>query len=156
VNELELIRRQIAVEQQHASEVAAACADPDSHPACLDYLRLIAGRWRARARAHARRLQIEAPLGALAAVESAAARCDGEEASAAGSQSINSQELMSYAHKVMSYLDTVGRLDTLAASRYTLADWRDVAGIDADAVLEERRLYAAAIARTATGRKSAT
>lgn len=78
MNETDLIRQQIASEQQHTSEVIESCAaalemaraSSDIEPrellsACVEYLRLIERRARSRARAHLRRLRgIDARLAA--------------------------------------------------------------------------------------------
>ena len=148
MNETGLILRQIALEQQHASEVLALCRSrPEAAlaAACIDYLRLIESRARARARAHARRLQ---ELGVVRETEVAAA---GPALTLPRNTSeINSEELATYTNNLMTHLESFAHLDTLAASHYALADWRAVSGLDADAILEEQRRYAAIATLTAS------
>jgi len=148
VNETELIRRQIALEQQHTREALALCqGQPDRElaAACIAYLQLIESRVRARSRAHARRLM---ELGALDEAESA--RVVRALTSPENAGDIKLEELDTYTSNIMTYLDSVAHLDALAAARYGLSDWRAVAALDADAVLDERRRYAALSALAAS------
>ena len=39
-------------------------------------------------------------------------------------------------------IEAAARLEALVERRYTIEDWREVARVDADSILEERRLWA--------------
>lgn len=160
MNETDLILRQITIERLHASELIAACRalDPSAPrasefiQACLGYLALIEQRWRTRVRGHAERLQAmgdrlggrgEPRQAALTRALAELRRLDEPPLTTGRTRQDTNSEIKSYTDFLMSYVTSIGDLDTLVAPLYTVADWRAVAALDADAVLEERRRYAA-------------
>jgi len=175
MDEIQLIRNQLAVQRQHASAVANACAralEPagthelaggplgEFRQACVDYLVCVLAWFEerdqrlsdlARARvasADAARRTFEEALGrpgrsreALEKLEKAVAgaRDSGDTAAAHGMQK-SWQEFAQYFNGVWSARRDA--IDALLAAAFRASDWRAVAGIDADSILEERQRYA--------------
>lgn len=146
MNEIELIRTQLATERMHLREIAAASIGPGDGVARREYLAQVLGWFAAR----------DERLGQLLPVPDGSARAALAEAlSAAGSSREaldrlpeapggSTQEWRTFAHFVAGdWASRRGRLDELLAQE-PLVTWRAVAGIDADSVLEERALYARA------------
>ncbi|HVN45195.1 MAG TPA: hypothetical protein VMT66_08065 [Steroidobacteraceae bacterium] len=180
MNEIQLIRNQLALERAHASAVANACAavlpgdtaaGPGGEPvgafrrACVAYLACVLAWFEERdqrvvdllqkrfgAADPARRAfeEVLARPGrsrdALAKLEAA---CGGPQTSA-GTRGPQAWSAFSdYFNGVWSTRREA--LDALLASSNRAADWRALAGIDADSILEERRRYAMVVAQAPPG-----
>jgi len=171
MNEAQLIRTQLSLERTHASTVAAACAaaaarrahdvsgDPtaDFVQACVEYLACVLAWFEERdqrAGDLAQRLRLGEHSGRRA-LEEALARSGRsretlerlERAVEAGRASRAGPEAPGLWQEFARYFADLWRtrrdaIDTVLAARLRAADWRVVAGIDADAILEERRRYA--------------
>lgn len=175
MDEIQLIRNQLAAQRQHASAVANACARAlapaathalaggslgQFRQACVDYLVCVLAWFEERDQrlsdfAHARvasadaaRRTLEEALGrpgrsreALEKLEKAVvgARDSGDTAAAHGTQH-SWQEFAQYFNGVWSARRDA--IDALLAAALRASDWRAVAGIDADSILEERQRYA--------------
>lgn len=180
MNELEIIRSQLAVEQSHAAEVATAAvavlggtglarATPDAtvfREACVSYLVWVLARFEERdqslsellaarqsgadgaAAASSRHLGglIARPgtsREALARLESALA---GGEAQAPGA---GWQEFARFFNAA--WAPRRAALDAALAEHLSIEDWRAIAGIDADSILDERRRHARIVALLPAG-----
>jgi hypothetical protein len=173
MDEIQLIRNQLAAQRQHASAVANACAralEPagthelaggslgEFRQACVDYLVCVLAWFEERdqrlsdfarvASADAARRTLEEALGrpgrsreALEKLEKAVAgaRDNGDTAAAHGTQQ-SWQEFARYFNGVWNARRDA--IDALLAQALRASDWRAVAGIDADSILEERQRYA--------------
>jgi hypothetical protein len=147
VNEIELIRAQLATERAHLRELAAACEQPGDALARHDYLRQVLGWFAARDERLARLLQVAggvgqdaraALAGALASPGSSHEALQRLPAAGAGS----AQQWREFAQFVRDAWDSRRqRLEALLAQESATTTWRTVAGIDADSVLEERARY---------------
>jgi hypothetical protein len=169
VNEIQLIRSQLAAERARAAAVAGACAAtaargrPTGGPpgefvqACIEYLAcvlawfeerdqragdLVSGerpdksaQWRTLAQALARPGRGREALEKLERATSA----DGDAATPARQPALW-QEFTRYFETAWTLRRDA--IDALLAAGLRAADWRAVAGIDADSILEERRRYA--------------
>ena len=160
MNELELIRAQLAAERRHAAAVADAGAAVFAAPtaqalpleefrqACVDYLVCVLAWFEERDRrlahlatGHAAdqpvRIALEEALGRAGRSREALEKL--EAALAAGSGAAW-REFVQYFHDVWSTRrDT---LEALLGAHAHIADWRALGGIDADTILEERARYA--------------
>ena len=178
MNEIQLIRNQLALERAHASAVANACAaalPADGaeasesvgafRRASVAYLACVLAWFEERdqrvvdlvqvrfAAADPVRRAFEEVLArpgrsrdALARLEAA---CRGSETSA-GTRGVQAWSAFSdYFNGVWSTRREA--LDALLASSNRAADWRALAGIDADSILEERRRYAMVVAQAPPG-----
>jgi hypothetical protein len=170
MNELHLIRTQLAAERAHASAVANACAGAlgqasveslaegspleEFRKACIEYLARVLAWFEERDQRLADLVQARLPADdpARQALEAAlAAHGRSREAleklaaacSGAGSNAgTPSQRWRDFAQ----YFNSVwsarrDAIDALLASNTRVADWRALSGIDADSILEERRRY---------------
>jgi hypothetical protein len=167
MNEVQLLRQQIATERRHVREATAirAAACPASHVTSRDakldlhldisisydnYLRYFFAKERARARAHIARLSRHAPLApseqaALTRLQRALEESADLEAMLAGAVAIAAETngaLAGNTALLCNLIDANETLEPLAERRYSVEDWRSVAQVDADSVLEERRLWA--------------
>jgi hypothetical protein len=158
MNEIQLIRGQLAAERRHASAVASACAAAahgEFAHACVEYLvRVLA--WFEERDQRVADLARSRPGEGLAggAIEEALARPGTsrealerlERATAAGVQAAASdpsplwQEFARYFDGAWSARRDA--IDARLAEELGPAEWRAVAGIDADSILEERRSFA--------------
>lgn len=167
MNEVELIRGQLRREAAHATEVAAlwaragAGAQPSLRQACVDYLAWVLTRFEDRDQKLTERLRARAggaaaiaaahpALEALArpgtsrdalraleqALGASPASPASPAASAASAAAAFAQEFDLHWRTRRDAIDAA--LTALAA----VADWRAIADIDADAILEERERYA--------------
>ena len=159
MNEIQLIRAQLATERLHLSTIAQACASSAAQAATvraarLDYLLCVLGWFEARDQRlgellrappgdldEGTRRALEAALGQAGASGEALGRLRAAHSTAAW---------QACAH----FIDTAwgARRDALDALLTTLArasDWRRIAGIDADSILQERRLFELATAASA-------
>ena len=184
MNEVQLIRSQLALERAHAAAVANACAtvlqgaagaEPTSDApglfrgACVDYLAcvlawfeerdqrlvdLIQARFRST---DPRRGAFEEVLARRGRSREALTRLESACAGAAPDVRAREQgwrEFMEYFNGAWSTRRDA--LDALLASNYRASDWRSFAGIDADSILEERRRYAQVRAQLPAGVTLAT
>jgi hypothetical protein len=168
VNETDLIRRQLALEREHAREVVAAAQaglrsggeQSDSVARYrsflgeyLRYLEATADALEARIEAHLARStrahtgwpQLRAARAASGARATAAlSRADGT-----GSESTDLTEIVdsinAYTENLMSYINLSESLEDTARA-YDLSAWRTVAHLDADSIMAERRRHAAMLA----------
>ena len=164
MNEVDLILEQIRIEREHVGEVLAAgraaareldrASDAywNFSAGCLSYLKFAEARVRARVAGHGKRLHevqrrpgssaesshsMSGTLAELEELESHLSRQSPPE----DYLGFNIDRLTSYSDKLMLYMRLSATLDALAAGVYAVADWRAVAQIDADGMLEERRRY---------------
>src|SRR5579872_2850285 len=125
MNEIDLIRRQLATECQHFAEVASDCAanvgsHPDFNRACAQYLAFAVTRMEGHAK--------PGPLQAL--LTAARAAPDSSPAWKSFFAAFNEQ-----------LQKRIKDLDALAARNPLVTEWRSASGIDADSIVTERTLY---------------
>ena len=179
MNEVEEIRRQLALERSHAGAVANACAalmqgdaaavaTGDSlapfRQVCVEYLACVLAWFEERDQRLSDLLEVRsgATPSARRTLEDALARPGRSrealaklEAACAGSASDRSggqqgwREFAEYFNAVWSTRRDA--LDALLGADSRVSDWRTVGGIDADSILEERRRYAQVCARAPPG-----
>jgi hypothetical protein len=170
MNEVELIRNQLTGERQRAGAVVAAIAvDPAParafRQACVDYLASVLARFEERDQRIAELLRAGVPAADATrrALEEALAQpgrsrdtlerlaaavaATGEQASRAARESW--QEFARYFES--RWCARRDRIDSLFAPHARVSDWRVVAGIDADSILDERQRYARVRAHLAGG-----
>jgi hypothetical protein len=173
VNETELLRGQLAIERAHASAVANASASAlhaadggalgaggplaEFRDACVSYLVCVLAWFEERDQrlSDLVRLRLEAGGPVRRALEEALARPGRsrevlERLEAAVNRSPSGwAEFAQYFNGVWSARrDTI---DTLFAFNAHIGDWRAVAGIDADSILEEKQRYASVAERLPDG-----
>jgi hypothetical protein len=179
MNEVEEIRRQLALERSHAGAVANACAalmQADAaavatgeslaqfRQVCVEYLACVLASFEERDQRLADLLEVRsnATPSARRTLEESLARPGRSrealaklEAASAGSASDRAgwqqgwREFAEYFNAVWSTRRAA--LDALLGSDSRVTDWRTVGGIDADSILEERRRYAQVCARAPPG-----
>lgn len=142
MNEIQLLRAQLAAERRRVREVAAAGAAAGGSPAafaeaCAAYLACVLGWFEQR---DARLPAAVAIRGALAAAgESGGAREALALLRTAGDTPAGWQAL---AHFIQGRWDTRrGAIEACLATDVSVADWRTYAGVDADSIVRERALY---------------
>ena len=159
MNELELIRAQLAAERRHAGAVAdagaavfatqptGAAALEGFRQACVDYLVCVLAWFEERDRRLAHLASRPADQAVRAALDDALARPGGSretleklEAALAAGTGTAWREFVQYFHGVWSARREA--LDALLSANARIADWRALAGVDADTILEERARYA--------------
>lgn len=138
MNELQLIRTELAAQRRNAREIAASLT---SQPININivpstaydkYLSLIIDLESHRARSHLERLRSRSDLSE--AEHEVIAHCARElDALAHGATTHK-------AHCMTRHSALAEELEAIAAPRYGMDDWRRAAHIDADSILEERRL----------------
>ncbi|MBV8405597.1 MAG: hypothetical protein JO203_15525 [Gammaproteobacteria bacterium] len=180
MNEIQLIRTQLALERGHATAVANACAtvlqaDGGAGPtsdslgqfrrACVDYLAcvlawfeerdqrladLIQGRFGA---ADPTRRAFEEALARRGRSRDALAQLEAACAdSVAGASAPRQQRWREFGEYFNGVWSTRREaLEALLASNTRAGDWRMLGGIDADSILEERRRYALVAAQAPPG-----
>jgi hypothetical protein len=167
MDEIELMRGQLATERQHAAAVANACATALQRPeaqgpafddfrqCCVDYLVCVLAWFEERdqrladlvparfAPEDAARRGLESVLGRAGrsreTLERLAAAVATSAAPGAASRASWSQFARFFNDAWSTRRDAV---DELLTPSLRVSDWRAVGGIDADSILEERRLYA--------------
>lgn len=171
MNEVELIRNQLALERTHAGAVANACATamqgdaaPDAtadalaefRRACVDYLACVLAWFEERDQRLTDLLQarLRSTDSARRSLEEALARPGRSrevlaklEAACARSTASGSAGRRQEWRVFAEYFNAVwsarrDALDALLATNARATDWRTFGGIDADSILEERRRYA--------------
>jgi hypothetical protein len=168
MNEIELIRAQLAAERSHAGAVAGACAvaleraEPgvptsgsplaEFRQACVEYLvcvlawfeerdQRLADLWHTRlAPGDPERRSLDDLLGGHGRSREALERLAAALESAGHGPRQSWQEFATFFNGVWSARRAA--LDALMEPLARTADWRQVAGIDADSILEERARYA--------------
>jgi len=147
VNEIQVIRTQLATERAHLCEIAAACEEPGDRIARHDYLRHVLGWFAAREERLEQLLRVPDRLGAEARAALAGALAEAGSSSEAlrrlpAASGGSAQEWRQFARFMADAWDSRRRrLDALLAQESAAATWRTVAGIDADTMLEERARY---------------
>lgn len=179
MNELEIIRSQLAVEQSHAADVTHACARvfaaTDSAPtsgaelfreACVSYLVWVLARFEERDQTLSELLASRQPTATRAAAASA------RELAGLIGLSGTSREALSRLEAALAAGDTPAAragwqefarffdaawmprraaLERALAEHLTVADWRRVCAIDADFILDERNRFARVAAQLPAG-----
>ena len=160
MNELELIRTQLNAERSHAAAVADAgslvlATQPDAvgaleefREACVDYLVCVLAWFEERDRRVAQLAHAWAPEHpARAALDEVLARpgrsreaLEKLEAALGSGDGGDWREFAHFFHAVWSTRRDA--LDALLGAHARVGDWRTLAGIDADTILEERARYA--------------
>jgi hypothetical protein len=183
MNEIEIIRSQLAVEQSHAAEVANACAavfgtvattplpDPATAPfreAGVSYLVWVLARFEERDQTLSELLAARASpadtaaaartreIGALLASSgrSREALSRLESALAAGEPEAARARWREFARFFNSaWTPRRAALEAALAAHASVADWRAVCAIDADSILDERRRHARVLAELPPGRE---
>lgn len=175
MNEIQLIRQQLAVERQHASAVANACANalsrleaksvPGGSPlgefqqACVDYLVSVLARFEERDQRLAelsqrRRPALEEALARRGRSREALEKLEAALGAAAGAPA--HAAVQKHWHDFAQFFNSVwsarrDAIDEQLARDTSTADWRLIGGIDADSILEERRRYARVAATVPAG-----
>jgi hypothetical protein len=179
MNEIQLIRQQLALERQHVGAVANACAtlaaDATGAPAletlgqfrraCVDYLACVLAWFEERDQRLAELLQARSPVAdpPRHAVEEALARrgrsretlakleaaCATSTATTGAARQQAWREFAEHFNGAWSVRRDA--IDALLANDTRVADWRTFGGIDADSILEERRRYARVQAQAPPG-----
>jgi hypothetical protein len=149
MNEAQLIRRQIGIEREHAYELLRRIEQTFSM-VYDNYLLYILDKQTSRATAHIERMSSRGPVtpdeeAALQnlrrALEELTRVVPAPDSRAGSSPRISAGQERCLA-PLRDLIDSSERLEALAERRYTIDDWRSIARIDADSVLEERRLWA--------------
>ncbi len=180
MNELEIIRSQLAVEQSHAAEVANACAaafgststaaSEDAialfREACVSYLVWVLARFEERDQTLSELLlsrQSQANGAAAAGARqlgnlvsrsgtSREALARLESALAAGTSVAARASWQEFARFFnSSWASRRAALEGALAEHWSVADWRTVGAIDADSILDERRRFARVVAQLPAG-----
>jgi hypothetical protein len=174
MNEIQLIRNQLALERAHASAVANACAtllqpetsESEAHfrRACVEYLACVLAWFEERDQrladlikarfgaADPARRAFEEVLARRGRSRDALAKLEVACAGSAGSGATAAQAWRDFGEFFNgTWSARRDALDTLLASNTRAGDWRAVAGIDADSILEERRRYALVAAQAPPG-----
>jgi len=177
VNEIQLIRNQLVEERKHASAVANACATAlaaiaadavtsgsplaEFRQACVDYLVCVLAWFEERDQRLADVLRarlkpedlvrhtLEEVLSCRGRSREALEKLEAAVAGTGGDRGDGWQDFLQYFNSVWSARRDA--LDALVAADSRTADWRAVAGIDADSILEERQRYALVCARLPPG-----
>ncbi len=166
MNEIQLIRQQLATERAHASAVANACAtalqsaapDPVFRRACVDYLACVLAWFEERDQRLAELTELRFPAGdpARAAFDEALKHPGRSrdvlaklEAACASARQPAWREFAEYFNARWSARRDA--LEALLASNTRAGDWRMLGGIDADSILEERRRFALVAAQLPVG-----
>ncbi len=169
LNEVQLLRRQIGLERQHGRELVALGAALPREGASSsrmrseiiseytsrsydDYIMYYLLREQARAAAHIQRMSA---AGALTDLEREACESLGRVLGAAANAVANTPADALEASRAAAggvpaaraallceLIEAAERLEALAERRYAVEDWRHVARVDADSILEEHRLWA--------------
>lgn len=170
MNELAIIRSQLAVEQSHAAEVANACAAPGAtapfREACVGYLVWVLARFEERDQSLSELLVArQAPANGTAAANArhlgslitrsgtsreALSRLEAALAAGESPAAVTGwQEFARFFNSTWGPRRTA--LEAALAEQLSVADWRAVSAIDADSMLEERKRYARVVAQLPPG-----
>lgn len=158
MNEVQLIRREIAAQRRHASEAAAGGASSSESQkgsaytvACVEYIELIIKQERLRLEAHLERLRARRELteaerqmlercaafvGAMPSVGTGDAPGLSEPDAA-----IDPVRRLARARDLLSRIEPVAHeIEAVAERCYGIDDWRRTSHVDADSILEARRM----------------
>lgn len=147
VNEIELLRNQLATERRHAREVASSCAAASRgnwQRVCSEYLGCVLDWFDERdarlAALYARLPAADADRKAVAALGLGGRAHEALERLADGAAAASWADLARF---INGPWDTRrAAVEALLATNPRVADWREYAGIDADSISRERALYA--------------
>jgi hypothetical protein len=152
VNEIELIRAQLAAERVHVKAVAQACARnvaalAELKAAGADYLRCVLGRFEARDQRLTELIRTRPGLDARArhAIPAALAQPGSSRealeklAAISAGTPVAWQALAQWVAGVWS--PRRDAIDALLTAITRPADWRAIAAVDADSILDERRRF---------------
>jgi hypothetical protein len=185
MNEVELIRGQLAVERQHAADVARACAsalttgdsregdrDASAEPfrqAAVEYLVWILTRFEEReqvfrdllqsrfAADHPQRRAVETTLALAGTSREALTKLETALDSSPVAPSDSSARWTDFLRFFAGpWSARRDELDRLFEQQAKVADWRAVSGIDADSIFDERSRYARVKATQPAGLPNAT
>jgi hypothetical protein len=180
MNEVQLIRQQLALERAHVAAVANACADAmqgeaggvatgdslgEFRRACIEYLACVLAWFEERDQRLTELLQARfaAADPARRALEEVLARrgrsrevLEKLEVACAGATAPGSMSRQPGWREFAEFFNGVwstrrDALDALLSSDVRATDWRTFGGIDADSILEERRRYARVCAQAPPG-----
>jgi hypothetical protein len=180
MNEIQLIRHQLALERAHLAAVANACADAKQHEAgegatgaslgqfrraCVEYLACVLAWFEERDQRLTELLQTrfgpsDAARGALEEVLARRGRSrevlERLEVACAGAIPAGSIGRHQGWREFAEFFNGVwstrrDALDALLSTDVRATDWRTFGGIDADSILEERRRYAQVCAQAPPG-----
>jgi hypothetical protein len=179
MNEIQLIRQQLALERQHVGAVANACAAMAADAAggaaleglgqfrraCVEYLACVLAWFEERDQRLAELLQAGSPVAdpARHAIEEALGRGGRSretlaklEAACAASPASGSSVRPQAWREFGEYFNSAwsarrDAIDALLATNSRVSDWRTLGGIDADSILQERRRYALVQAQAPPG-----
>ena len=148
MNEIELLRAQLAIERRHVREVAAcgAAAAPEAwRQVCAEYLECVLGWFDERdarlLELYARRPPGDADRRAVAALAAGGGgRAALERLAAAEAAHGGWRDLERFIHGPWDARRAA--VEALLATNQRVADWRAFGGIDADTIGRERALYA--------------
>lgn len=151
MNELQLLRKELAAQRRHARELSISRVESATYD---EYLALIIGLETHRIASHLARLRPRLDMSETE--RRLLERCTSEferltaQASAScptafegdghAPGALPSGALTRKADLVMRLSALSEELETIAVSRYGIEDWRRAAHVDADSILEERRL----------------
>lgn len=168
MNEVQLIRRELAAQRRHAREIAASWISPrgavsnEILNAYDAYFLLIIHLESARVASHLASLQSRSDLThaerwllercggefEALAVERQPGRVRGSEAQAPAGAAITRDTVMRHGSLLMQLSTLVQQLEGIAESRYGVDNWRRASHLDADSILEELRLRKQALGET--------
>jgi hypothetical protein len=179
MNEVELIRNQLALERAHVGAVANACANAmlgdvgaaamgellgQFRRACVEYLACVLAWFEERDQRLADLLQarfvaadparraLEETLARRGRSREALAKLEAACAAETASGSADPQGWRAFAEYFNDVWSTRrDALDALLSTNARVTDWRTLGGIDADSILEERRRYAQVSAQLPPG-----
>jgi hypothetical protein len=171
MNEIEIIRSQLAVEQSHAAEVANACAAVLGsatalfREACVSYLVWVLARFEERDQTLSELLASRQStangtavgtrhLGSLITRSGTSREALSRlEAALAAGESEGARPLWQEFARFFNSAWTPRRaaLEAALAEHLSVADWRTVCAIDADSMLDERSRYARVVAQLPAG-----
>jgi hypothetical protein len=146
MNESQLIRRELAAQRRHAREIAASWISRDQEFSneisdnYNSYLLLIIGLQIARIESHLERLRPRSDLSEAERGALDSHRCAFESLLAERARAFAGERVARNAEHLMQLSRIAEALDAMAESRYSVDDWRGAAHVDADSILEERRL----------------
>jgi hypothetical protein len=155
VNEIALIRAQLALERLHLRDIAAASEAPGDAQARREYLQRVLGWFAARDERLEELLRAPGGLGEGARADLAPALAQALAAPGSSREALQNLPDTNAAGAAAAWRPFAqlmagawerrrDRIDTLLAQEPRAATWRAIAGIDADTVLEERAGYARA------------
>jgi hypothetical protein len=136
MNEVQLLRRQISVERQHIIEVNIY-----NSTAYNNYIMYCIDREQARAQAHIARLSLHAPLAPTEQAALTSLRHALDETANLDAADPNG----ALAHRttlLRNLIQAAQAIEQFAERYYSVEDWRSVAQVNADSILEERKLWA--------------